>query len=494
MTTSRSLGSRIGFGLMAVVLALLVGAPSTVEAADSVKKLKKKALLLIQAGETEEAISLVREIGSSGDADALEALFDLGLVSPSEDFYEALVPELIRQEGALAFLKEHGDKPKRGFQEQVYVVNVLGRINSDESRALVIGYLKEKNDFVQREAVATLVKSQHRDAITPLIDLLEELSTQRHDILYHEVRDALYELTGEDYDLIEDWRNWWEPKKATFDPKEAKKESDGTTGVRKKRRGEEPDFFGVPVNSKNVLFVIDTSGSMNLVEKGDIPGLTGVTGGDKGQVVQKPKERMTPENERLAKFWSRMEMAKRELYKVVERLEKDALVNMMNFDNTTYVFNKKGARPAGSIRKKALKWVEALRFRDGGATNTADALRTAFELDPKINTIYFLSDGVPQTNPPDNDPTQPILDMVFSLNKFRKIKIHTFGYSEVLYPYVKGKQPIPDLEAANRFLKELAEKTGGTFTVLRVDPKRTPDNPNGDDEKGKKSWEPATVF
>jgi len=73
------------------------------------------------------------------------------------------------------------------------------------------------------------------------------------------------------------------------------------------------------------------------------------------------------------------------------------------------------------------------------------------------------------------------------LNKFRKIKIHTFGFDPVVYPENKaGRIPNPDLQSANKFLKELAEKTGGTFTIMKVDTTQTPDNPRGKRGKEKK--------
>ena len=75
----------------------------------------------------------------------------------------------------------------------------------------------------------------------------------------------------------------------------------------------------------------------------------------------------------------------------------------------------------------------------------------------------------------------PILDKVFEMNKFRKIKIYTFG----LYPYTMEGQPMPDLQSANAWLKELAEKTGGKYTDMKVDPRFTPDDPYGRRKKGK---------
>ncbi len=480
---------RIGFALTSMVylVSILVGTP--LYAADSVSKLKKKAGRLVQAGEVDQAISVVREIGASGDEDAIDALFAIGRVSPSEKFYDVVVEEMLRQDGVLTYMTEKFDKARKKFMDRVYAANVVSKIEGDEARAALVGFLDDKTTFVRSEVVRGLTATMHRDAIGPLIELLEDLSKKRRDVLYHEVRDALWELTGQDFDLVDDWKSWWEPNAGRFDPKSVKKEGgEGATGVRRKRRGEgDPDFFGVPVNSKNTLFIIDTSGSMSYVVRSDMRGLAKGDGSD-GGAVQPPDEQPTAEDIRMHKFWTRMAVAKRELRSVLQQLKKDALFNMLNYDNKTYPpFNKRGAVPCnGKSRSKGFKWADALKLRPKSATCTLEALEAGFNLDGKINTIFLLSDGSPSKDGKVADPTQPILDKVFAMNKFRKIKIHTFGFNPITYPLDKGKQPFPPLVEANRFLKELADKTGGTFTIMEVDPTQTPDNPEGDKGKGKK--------
>lgn len=459
---------------------------SVVEAAD-IKKLKKEVAKKVRLNEIDAAIQLVREIRAVGGEDAIEALYDIAYrYGQTEKFYDVIVKEMIALEGTVDFLVEKGEKAKRkkDYQPRVFVANVLSRFDSDKSRTALAAMLEDKSDFVRQEAVKGLVRTMHRDAIGPLIDLLAVLSKKRRDVLYHEVVDALWELTEQEFDLIEDWRSWWEVSQATFDPKN--KGGDGKTKVRKKRSGEEPDFFGVPVTSKNIVFVIDTSGSMRYVMKNDIPGLASGDGSDGGG--SKGGGPMTPENDKLAKFWTRMEMAKRELRKVLMRLDKGVVFNMINFDNETYTFKKGSVVSTPGNKKKALKWAETLRFRREGATNTMDALIQAFKVDGRTNTMFFLSDGLPSKDGTTNDPKQPILDRVFAMNRFRKIKIFTFGYSPESYPYGRGGQPNPDLVAANAFLKELAESTGGKFTLMKVDTKYTPADPFGpdDDPKPKK--------
>jgi hypothetical protein len=36
--------------------------------------------------------------------------------------------------------------------------------------------------------------------------------------VYQEVRDALFDITDQDFDTVADWKKWWEISKATFDP------------------------------------------------------------------------------------------------------------------------------------------------------------------------------------------------------------------------------------------------------------------------------------
>lgn len=469
-------------------LFLMITSPSVAFATTAdIRKLKKEIGRACLAGEWDAAIPLVGEISAVGGEDAVEALYDVALrFGHTKKLYDAIVKELVRHEAeTMKYLDDRYDRVdnKGDFQERVFIAEVLGNLGTEQARKKLIVLLEDKADPVRQQAVKGLALTMHKDAVAPLIALLEDLLKQRRDLLYYEVRDALWELTGEDFDLIEDWKSWWSVAESNFDPKK-QDDHDGQTKVRKKRRGEDPEFFGVPVNSKNIVFVIDTSGSMMYVMKNDIPGLAKGDGSDGGNATGGGKS--TPEDQKLAEFWTRMEMAKRELRKVLMRLDRAVVFNMLNFDNQTYVFGKgKSLVATPGNKKKALEWAESLRFRRDGATNTMDALVEAFKADPRTNTIFFLSDGLPSADGKTDDPQEPILDRVFSLNRFRKIKIHTFGYNPEPYPYGSGHPPYPSLVQANDFLKKLAESTGGTFTMMSVDTKYTPADPFGPDDDPK---------
>ena len=79
---------------------------------------------------------------------------------------------------------------------------------------------------------------------------------------------------------------------------------------------------------KNIVFVIDTSGTMRFVQKDDIPGLAMSNGTDKDTGTKASDEKLTKDNERLAKFWCRIEMAKRALLKALNGLDAEVALHI----------------------------------------------------------------------------------------------------------------------------------------------------------------------
>ena len=57
------------------------------------------------------------------------------------------------------------------------------------------------------------------------------------------VEETLYRLTAQEFEAVEDWEKWWDTVKDRFDPAKAFKDTEGTTGVvRRKRDGDNPEF------------------------------------------------------------------------------------------------------------------------------------------------------------------------------------------------------------------------------------------------------------
>ncbi len=360
-----------------------------------------------------------------------------------------------------------GEAQSKALSARVLAVDVAAAMTGDKGIAIILAGLKDDTVSVIESALNATLKRKPKDAVPVLIDMVEAWGKKKaKDAVYYNIRQTLIDITGETMEQIEDWRKWWEAAQAKFDP--AKVRQEGKRSVRRLGGDDDPQFFGVPISSKNAVFVIDISLSMNLVQKDDIPGLTSVTGADQTKVVEQPKEKLTPENERLAKYWSRIEMAKRHLNKVLQGLKSPTRFNVIAFHDKVLKFNKKSQGVAQATQKNCGNWVRNLRT--AGNTATLDALKDAFASDSGVNTIYFLSDGLPSKDGVNIDDLDELLDEIRKLNRFRKIKIHTFGF----YPFSMAGFPHEALKKANDFLTKLAQETGGTFTAMKVDPNEKP--------------------
>ena len=254
---------------------------------------------------------------------------------------------------------------------------------------------------------------------------------------------ALTALTGQQIPANpEMWRIWWEANrdKWTGKPQEKAPDPFGNVAKADDAASKQTGFFGIEVESKRVVFVIDISGSMATAMGG--------TGPDAKK--------------------SRAEAAKSELVRVLGALEDGALFNMVFFSSAVKVWKPEMQKADAKTRKEAQDYVTAIQI--GGATNTYDALEAAFGLgdmgkgkkkesdptgDARVDTIVFLSDGKP-TQGRTTDP-DAIRTAVRDWNKSRRIAIHTVAFGAIKKEGQDGADP--------QFMKALADDTGGTAVV-----------------------------
>jgi VWA domain-containing protein len=454
-----------------LVVLVLLAIGSSIAAAEDAKKastdLSRQVKKLVDGGKDDEALARIKELGEAKTPESRKALMDLGVMIPIPKLYKAVID-------ILAAMTD--EESMKGFQEEaqakgppdrrVFLADVMAAMKTPASSEVLALLTEDKSLVVLRAAIAALGKQRTKEAVDPLLKVLNRLEAAKdHGQVYQEVRDALFDVTSLDYDDPKDWEKWWSVSKATFDPR---KKPEGATQVRKPSRDKAADFGGMKIFGKNVVFVIDTSGTMGLTQKDDIPGLTGVTGTDKPTVVKQAEEQMTKENQLLAKWWSRIEMAKRALLKALRGLDSRTKFNIVRFDTKVSSLEKKGLI---SDKKKGTDWVTRMSFQPNGNTNTGQALEMAFALDPSTTEIYFLSDGLPSADGVKNDPPEQILEKVESLNRFRKVKVHTFGYDPL---QLSNGQENTELLSANEVLKKIAKQTGGSFTLLKVTEEKPP--------------------
>lgn len=202
-------------------------------------------------------------------------------------------------------------------------------------------------------------------------------------------------------------------------------------------------FYGIPLRSKRLCFVIDVSGSMSSPASRTVKPVTPLTGG-KGA---------TP----APVSGTKLDVCKAELIRAVKRLPKDALFNIVYYHTTVHVYRKDEGliRATPANIRETLEWIEDT-LRPMGGTNIYDALMRTFALPYDdvtdlrnykhgVDTIYFLTDGMPGAGP-ITDP-KLIVEKVVALNRSRRVVIHTIGVGSV----------------RTDFLEDLAKRNGGKF-------------------------------
>jgi hypothetical protein len=451
---------------VAVFLMLASGAARAAADADAALTEFKKAVKEENQDKIKETAA---KLSATGEVKYAKEIFTIAVrkADMSVDAFNLVLAALAAFDNE-ACIKYYQDEVQgKEPNSRVLAVDIAGAMTGDKGISIILTGLKDGAINVIESALNATIKRRPKDAVPVLIDLVDEWTKKKtKDAVFYNIRQTLVELTGENIDQPEDWRKWWEASKVAFDPKKVKE-----TGKRSTRRiggDEDPQFFGVPISSKNAVFVIDISQSMMYVQKDDIPGLSTADGTDKGGGMKQAKEKLTTENERLAKYWTRIEMAKRNLIKVLKGLKSPTKFNIVAFNDKVLKFTKSSQGVVAATQKKGTEWVQGLRIN--GNTATLQAIKDAFTSDSGVNTIYFLSDGLPSKDGVNIDNLDDLLKEIEKLNRFRKIKIHTFGFD----PKTMAGMTNPDLQRANDFLAKLAQSTGGTFTLMKVDPNEKP--------------------
>ena len=253
------------------------------------------------------------------------------------------------------------------------------------------------------------------------------------------IYDGLRRLSGLDIDDRPAlWEAWWRSHGAALAEKAAGSpdgataaDADPTTapdGRKIGARGKyDITYYGLPVRSDRILFLLDISMSMRY-----------------GGLMEDP---------------NRIEMAKAELVKVLRRLDPEVKFNILVFSTgNAYLDRKKLIAGTKPNRKRAEAWVQKLVA--AGGTNSYGALKAGFDRFPDVDTIYFLSDGRPSRGM-ITDP-ELIIARVKEMNLRRRVRIHTIA----LVKWNEKKTSLDLTGGANdaaRFMENLAESADGRF-------------------------------
>lgn len=354
---------------------------------------------------------------------------------------------------ALPALRERLEK-EREPGAQVAIIDALAEKGQWDRQTVlaVAAQLKSSYWQVQYAAAMALKASKSPDAIEPLIHALETAEGR----LKHDIHDALTALTGVDKGLdAKAWMTWFNTNRdkilaGAYKPLEHEKAGAGGPGKKT-----EVKFYGIPVKSRSVIFVLDRSGSM--AEPGafnEEEDQLQATGGD--SKISSALKNLKPAGNR------KIDIAKYQLKKVLYLLPKGTKFNIIFYNHQYRIMSSKMLRLNDSTRRQAFAFFEPLEPE--GQTDIWQALSKAFELcaepgpdgRPKrdgADTIYLLSDGLPF--PPDKVVNaDEILTRVRDWNRLRKIVIHTIFVSA---------EGTSDYEKGVKFMEQLAKENWGIF-------------------------------
>ena len=381
---------------------------------------------LRNSNETREQIALVNALGRLGGTTAAGALIDTLLA--------------VRENASLSELK-------------AAICDALGQIASDDpaiikrcEAVLPTLAVRERWAGSRMAAIYALLRMGSPLAIPAAIEALPRQGDD--DLLW-----LLQQQTGQIFIAREAWQAWW---KATAPTWPARRLSTQVTST--------VDFYEVKDTTSDVAFVIDVSGSM-----ADPMTLSGGYG-------------------QADSVGTKIQAAKRELWRSLRSLEPGTRVSLTWFSNTAATW---GNGPVTAT------WRNKARLRDAfadippaGGTNAWAALTTALE-GAGMTAIYFLTDGQPTVG--ENTEPAAIAAGVAEWNADRPhaARLHTVAFHiqadagegeagklrerkrrEELERRAKAAgKPVqadnPAIEAAKLFLGKLSSDSGGTFREVR---------------------------
>lgn len=445
--------------------------------------LKKDAQNAAKVGDASAVAGKLRDMARDESERAVETIGDIAVRVPSMDVYEAARDAIagMQSEEAYMAILEKCEK-ERNPMIKILIIDAVAQRTDERSEEALGKALADKTDEVLRAACQAAKKRKAKRAVDGLIALVERLEGKQQDVdslLMTQAREALLAITGQQFDKAQDYRNYWEPRKADFRVPTGgeQKELQGTSERKK------PKFFGTEVRSNRVVFVIDTSGSMEAAD----PAPT--TGGDVGPAG----------GSRV-----RMERAKQQLTAVVEGLDEGTRFTIISYSGVMFqgpngggqlppntpedgplppmlggiewlkTFKPRLMQANKQTKAEAKAWIAELKAN--GSTFTFNALAAAFQVEG-ADTIMLLSDGVPTEFDRKNKvemTTDKILEEIEALNRFKRIRIDTFGFDAATGGGVpagagggtRGRRGGGGMGGLGEFMQKLAEQNQGAYTGI----------------------------
>lgn len=350
------------------------------------------ARVLARRGSLTSAAAIAKLLGDDAArvrASAARALGELGVTFHVDDLVAAAndPDSNVRLECLLAL-------------ERLAVADAVGALR-ERLRKTARAALEDPHWSVRAAAASLLANTRDPRGVDALILALEreqpEIPGSRHRVRTA-LRAALASLTGQDFASTRpaDWSEWWKTAAGGFEPASAPISPAIEQGAR---------FAGIPIESDQVLFLLDASGSMRQ-PKPDDPG-----GPDR---------------------WF---IAVRELERCLRALRPGTRFDVVLFAEEATSFSKTPSTIDEATIDRVMQFVRATEPKNG--TDLVGALELAFDSGGRgsggrtarfePDTIVLLSDGIPSRGA-ILVPEQIVYE-ISEANRTRRVVIHTIDAS-----------------------------------------------------------------
>ncbi len=356
-------------------------------------------------------------------------------VTPELATYDLLIPGLCALCQAIAELE--ADEYLPVLYEALRHEDL--RVQMDAARALCkLGRAESVKPLAERigdcewpvlvEACAALGRLADPAAIRPLVERLnEEKGRLRLDLVH-----ALSRIAGEQKgEVAAEWVAWWRENRREFEP-DTQRAAEFAKRVRVQdvRVPQLGFFYGLPIYSEGICYVVDASASM------------------KGAKIASLKENLTQS---------------------IEELEENVKFNLVDFGGHIEVM-RDGGLIAKRNRSRAVKLVQDMDLTF--ATRSHEAMEAAVAL-PGVDSMYFLSDGAPAASQLQN--WTQIATALAILNRYRPVAMFAIDFD----PSPGNKIGMCCMADENWGLHE-------SVGIVETDADETPKRNKGGKKKGKR--------
>lgn len=391
------------------------------------------------------AEELLGTIGTLRTHDAIQAVIKQAQASFNLRYRARLIEAMggIRTASAVAGLVEILQKASREV-ETLAAVRALRAIGAPTPEVVValLAALSSEYRQIRVTAASALAEMECKDNTAAIIEALKGVLGQTAS----DLNDVLKKMTGVDkHANYEAWKEWWTRSREAVLAGIYKPDAQEKAGA----AGSTTTFYGVPVVSTAVAFVVDTSGSMWEPAR-YIPGKD-----DDGKSLG---VKLTGN--------LKINVAQYELKKVLLKMPVDSTVALIFFDGTVRVQAGGPVRLTEGKRKTLIDIVDGIRT-PGGMTNLWGAVTKAqiFAGDAGvpslkkdgIDTIYALTDGVPTVGVTE---AGRFLKRYSFLNRYLQVRVHTL---QITADPGSKKPGDNEEKEAKPLLEGLAEETNGNF-------------------------------